>query len=797
MLRRASRTSALAFVSLLLAALGACSRSAPPETPPPFADLSASLAAHREPVSYERDVEPVLDRRCVVCHACYDAPCQLVLSAFEGAERGASHEVVYDSSRLEAAPPTRLFVDARNTAEWRERGFFPVLSSGADATSSASLLLSMLALGHTNPFPQSQLLPESVGLDIDRPLACPADQAEFDKYAQEHPLGGMPYGTAPLSAEELRVLAAFASQGTPAPAKRPPSDAALAQVARWEEFLNGTSLKERITARYLYEHWFLAHLTFEDFPRGPFFRVIRSRTPSGQPADEIATVRPYGDPGAEPFFYRLVPIEQTIVSKTHIVYPLGERKLRRLRQLFLESQWTPTRLPGYERKQASNPFITFEEVPARSRYEYLLDDAQYFVMTFIRGPVCRGQVAVDVIEDHFWVAFLDPDRDPTVNDPTFLRQAKDLLSLPAENAGSFRPSDLFIEFNREQRKYNELREKYYDRIDPKHRGPALDWIWDGDGRNRNALLTVFRNFDNAAVVQSFVGDTPKTAWVMDYPIFERIYYDLVAGFDIWGNLAHQVSTRLYMDHLRMQSENVFLGFLPAHLRKEIRASWYVGATRAIDYAIVNKLRTLDHGTQIRFTSPNVKAQLLAMIELQAGAAAGPPDVLNRCPNPPCARADANPQERVVEGELQRIASRRGDYVHLLPEVSFVRVRTGGSASSDLLYVLVHNVAHTNVAFMFDEEKRLVPEDDTLTVVRGHFGNYPNFLFEVEADRVGAFVDQLAAMKTGADLTALADHYGVRRTSPRFWQTSDWLNADFTRRDPTEAGLYDLNRYENH
>ena len=26
------------------------------------------------PVSYEFDVKPVLESRCVVCHACYDAP---------------------------------------------------------------------------------------------------------------------------------------------------------------------------------------------------------------------------------------------------------------------------------------------------------------------------------------------------------------------------------------------------------------------------------------------------------------------------------------------------------------------------------------------------------------------------------------------------------------------------------------------------------------------------------------------------------------------------------------------------
>ena len=99
---------------------------------------------------------------------------------------------------------------------------------------------------------------------------------------QQHPLGGMPYGMAPLSDAELGVLAAWVTQGAPLPPAAPPLPvAATAQVARWETFLNGDSLKQRITARYLYEHWFVAHLYFEDLPSGPFFRVVRSKTPPG------------------------------------------------------------------------------------------------------------------------------------------------------------------------------------------------------------------------------------------------------------------------------------------------------------------------------------------------------------------------------------------------------------------------------------------------------------------------------------------------------------------------------------
>jgi len=756
------------------------------------------FAPLERPASYERDVKPILENRCVVCHACYDAPCQLLLSSTEGAERGATKQPVYRSSRLEAMPPTRLLMDEQSTAAWRGREFFPVLGSGDAGTASETpLLIAMLALGRMHPVAEGQPLPASFPLDVDRTLSCPMS-SEFDDYAREHPAGGMPYGMAPLRDEEIQRIASWAAAPPPAPNPTALPDGAQVELARWEALLNGSSLKERITARYLYEHWFLAHLELEDFAGGPFFEVVRSRTGPGQPIDVIATVRPYDDPGVERVWYRLRPIHSAIAHKNHIVYALGDAKLKRLRQLFLESEWQPTRLPGYGRKEASNPFVAFAEMPASSRYAFLLDDAQYFLMTFIRGPVCRGQVAVDVIEDQFWVAFLDPAHDLAATNPKFLEKTKHLLDLPAEHVDQLTvPGRLWLEYNVDQRKYLEIREDFYDAHDPKRRGPALDWIWDGDGSNPNALLTVFRNFDNATVVQGFVGEIPKTAWLMDYPIFERIYYDLVAGFDIFGNVTHQVSTRLYMDHLRMQSENLFLGFLPADRRQKIRASWYVGATRQVDYALVDRLRALDHGTQIHFKSQDVKAELLESILAQVGpAVAGPPDALNRCAKRPCDRPGASAVERSVERELQRLAAVRGAFVSLLPEVAFVRVRVDPTGSRDLVYSLVHNVAHSNVSFMFGEEKRLIPADDTLTLVPGHFGSYPNFFFEVDASGVPAFVNALGALRSDADLTGFVERYGIRRTSARFWPMSDWLRSDLLRRNPTQSGIYDLGRYKN-
>ena len=98
------------------------------------------------------------------------------------------------------------------------------------------------------------------------------------------------------------------------------------------------------------------------------------------------------------------------------------------------------------------------------------------------------------------------------------------------------------------------------------------------------LLTVYRHFDSASVHKGIVGNLPRTMWVVDYPLLERIYYALVAGFDVYGTAGHQLALRLYMDHLRVEGESYFLDFLPAALRQEVMQSWYKGIDlKDIDY----------------------------------------------------------------------------------------------------------------------------------------------------------------------------------------------------------------------
>ncbi len=99
--------------------------------------------------NYWHDVRPVLDRRCVTCHACYDAPCQLNLTSYAGLARGATEREVYASARILPENPTRLGIDAQTTVGWRQLGFFPVLNErhqSSEANRVASVMHRMLTM---------------------------------------------------------------------------------------------------------------------------------------------------------------------------------------------------------------------------------------------------------------------------------------------------------------------------------------------------------------------------------------------------------------------------------------------------------------------------------------------------------------------------------------------------------------------------------------------------------------------------------------------------------------------------
>jgi hypothetical protein len=52
------------------------------------------------------------------------------------------------------------------------------------------------------------------------------------------------------------------------------------------------------------------------------------------------------------------------------------------------------------------------------------------------------------------------------------------------------------------------------------------------------------------------------------------------------------------------------------------------------------------------------------------------------------------------------------------------------------------------------------------------------------------------VQNAEDYQSFVARYGVRRTDAKFWQQADWFQAEYLAQYPAEAGILDLNRYEN-
>ncbi|SEQ72195.1 Fatty acid cis/trans isomerase (CTI) [Pseudomonas cuatrocienegasensis] len=744
----------------------------------------SAFAADSVP-SYSRDIQPIFTQNCVACHACYDAPCQLNLGSGEGAERGANPVPVYNGTRSAAQATTRLFLDAHGSEAWRRKGFHSVLEGQG---SQPALMAQMLELGRTQPLPANAKLPDDLAIGIDRANSC-ALPGEFERFAAKQPLAGMPFAVTGLAEADYQTLQRWIAAGAPVDEQAlQPSAVERRQIDAWEALLNAPGAREELVARWLYEHLFLAHLYMEGGEPGHFFQLVRSRTPSGQPLDPIATRRPNDDPGVE-FYYRMVPVEGVIVHKTHITYPLSEQRLARVRSLFFAGDWQVDAVPGYGTQRRANPFETFAAIPVQARYQFMLDNAEYFVRTFIRGPVCRGQIATDVIRDNFWVLFQDPQHDLYLTDADYREAATPLLAMPGQLDDIGDLLGLWRSYRDKRNAYEKLR------LDTYAEAPAPSWshIWAG---NDNALLSIFRQHDSASVRKGLIGAVPQTLWWMDYPLLERTYYQLVVNFDVFGNVSHQTQTRLYFDLIRNGAEQNFLRLMPAESRQGLLDDWYQNSGKLklwLDYQGIDRKSPTALSLAPAAPTRDFVQQLLA----RYGGLNARPDPINRCTGAHCYREGLTPDEQAVEQSLSRLAAKPAAALRVidqLPEATLLRVEFANGKRS--IYSLLRNRAHSNVAFILGESLRYQPGLDTLTVYPGVLSSYPNFLFNVPAEQVPAFVDALEQARAAGSLEPLVERWGIRRTHPEFWRYFHDLSAYIRETEPVEAGVLDMNRYQN-
>ncbi len=791
---------------------------------------------------YHQTVQPVFNNRCVACHSCYNSPCQLNLGSFEGLNRGLhSTKKVYDSKRSQSITPTRLFTDTKHLNEWRAHGFISVIEKSDD--NEKSILERVLDEKSTETeFRRSQLDP------AEESHACYSDKK----------IVPMPFGVSAINSNEQNAISAWFAAGAPEPSRDElkalsmPSEKNLEQISEWESYLNRQGDKEQLISRYIYEHLYLGRIYFGT--PDELYQIVRSRSPcrSGKTVmvNEIPSRRPFDDPSP----YHQYCFRKSIdarVHKSHIPYLLNDKKMKRFRELFESTAygvWTATRSPSYDIKEASNPFLTFEDIPVKARYQFLLDDAQVFFMNFILGPVCKGNTALNVIEEQFYVMFVDPDSYSTDALNKFYSQNKGFLNLPAMmgsdlgtrsdeeeaeeeskvakilgivaglDAGAHNTLTFMGGVNNFAEAVSKLKDGsppesglLKDRIDFREKraefyksthanGYGVEDIWDGDGENENALLTVFRHYNSATVLKGAVGPMTKTLWVLDYGLFESIFYNLVAGFDVFGDAGHQLSTRYYMGQQRLDGEEHFLLFMPQNYRAEMRDYWYRRGVGVLSHQFPIEKRMklwyppelLKHGSGV--VKGNIKKPTLEDLN------SAKKKVFEKIYEARFEKLFGEYKEypKAVESFLKLSESKGMDYVQQFPDMSLIRVEgfDANSIDDDRVFSLIRNKEHFNVWFVFFEDDRREKLEDSLYVVPGFVGSYPMQFFDVPYGRLNDFIADMKEISSKSQYESFLRKFGVNQNSKEFWPFYDFLTEKFRRMSPVEAGLMDLNRYGN-
>jgi hypothetical protein len=810
----------------------------PAKSPASLVNVGNRFNDWSESDKYLGKIQPILAKRCVVCHGCTDAPCQLKLNSYSYVTKGASSVNFYATRLRKAHYPG---------SEKAAKTFHPVIGNTLDD----SILYRFIQLGMKNTttsdangaFNLESLQELRHHLDDTAKFQCVDSMAAFEKFTQEHPMAGMPFGLPRLTEQEFATLQTWINEGAYGPnasvvnALNAPSKPQV--IHEWEQFLNQDSNKSKLLSRYLYEHFFTAHIHFAEMP-GEFFKLIRSsQAPAANPKEispikEIVTELPTDEVPA--FFYRLKKVTEVITQKDHIVWQANSETLKHLDKQFMQSEWkvkdNKIVLPDYT---STSPFQVFAQIPAKIRHRFMLENAKYLVESMVRGTVCIGRSATYAIADNFWVFFLKPESDVS-SGVAFYRLgagAKEALDLDTKRRTllgqvktRFKNNKIFlVGYERALRQELEKQVATGLREVP---GLGLDDIWDGDGTNRNAWLTVVRHDASTTVHYGQEGGLPQSVWVMTYANFERLYYNLVVNFKYWGSTKHKLGTWRSMSHERLDGEDMFISFLPESARETIREE-YSGGLKLPASMITGLIGNVLTGKKIkRYIDlyPSVSKNRPALTKLPGKDRAdlefmrlvqkrmsqtirGSDDILNSRPSDNQNIYHTPQQQPSVEiGPINNIADwekyvrlvtvdrGKGRYAPYLPSTTYVRVGTKGNYK---VYTLISNRGYLSHNTPFSEKPTRAPERDTISIYRGILGDFPELFLDIDISKAAEFLRQV--QKINADnyqeeFNKLLKDYAISRNSAEFWPFVDWLHNEIANTEDgyIVSGILDLSRY---
>ena len=231
----------------------------------------------------------------------------------------------------------------------------------------------------------------------------------------------------------------------------------------------------------------------------------------------------------------------------------------------------------------------------------------------------------------------------------------------------------------------------------------------------------------------------------------------------------------------MEGEANFLTMLPQAARVKERDFWYRDANPDLKVYISDPVFDKQSIPGITYRSDDPKLELYAMLRQRLA------DVL------PTKHDMASIQDTGVREQLNRLNQLVGKPATVMPENALLQVKTNAGS---MYFTLLRNSAYANMTAVFGDSKNRLPDEDTLTVLPGFIGAYPNAFFVVAAQRLPDFVDALSGLETESGYSGVVDTYGIRRSNSDFWVHSDAFHEGYRKLSPLTYGVLDYSRFEN-
>ncbi len=762
-------------------------------------------------------VKPILDKRCVACHSCTEAPCMLHFSSYEGLIRGLNPNddpfplpfVKNDPNRLKDAMDeiknkiNNQQVESKSTPTIKN--FSPIIEPNVPNQDS----ILNLALIQGRKFNDVDKMSLSKINKVENRM-CPINKNLVEALYAAHPQTGMPYALPKLTDNEYEILNTWLTNGAlgPTPETRTKWNVSSNPdlVKQFEDFLNQNSSKSKLAARYIYEHSFAAHFHFDETPDDEFYLLIRS---PNSPGSGLATEYPKPallpmdapfqdyDDKKDKFYYRFKKYTDTVVRKTHIPWELNNKVLDRWNELFLTNNsqstyyWSTNN--GELKYDNEKQYEIYADLPVRVRYQFLIDNAENIIKTLVRTPVCSGKAATYAVKDHFWLFFLDAETNEKITDP--LAYVKKYYGTPGEklineswDKAKLDPSDLGT--------FDSLRSTAFESL-------------IGDGLTEKNItpsiaLTLFRHNTSVTLHKGLIGGIPPRIWVVSYENLEEIYYNLVAKFEPWGTLTHQYITWRNMVNERIQGENTFREFFITDKRckgcanivkKRGENTWFPNYKKLIQEKDFQTI-PLSTTNADNFTADNIAELFLYRLinRVNSQYSTDNDDLNNLKLTSKESLISLNPTIDEWERQMINLShdNKAVSFPKYLPNVIFFRVNSRGQ---DYVYTMQVDKVYESNKWVSMQNISYNKEANEMVITRGLLGDRPELFIEIHENNLRNFISDLKAIREEKDWNLFKVKYATLRNDPKFWNLYDFFNDWDKTNNTTQSGVFDLNQYD--